>query len=411
MEEPLDISLPARDPVEIANADTARRLALFYELPLQFGKETHLDALLQLIVEQVVKVIPSAQRGALLVRERKTGKLALKAHVPTGNPAVSLTMVERTMKELSAFIWEPPLPIENEPTAKPKIPDSIVTLQIASAMYAPLLWNGQIFGVVCVDNYKQRGAFDKEDLRLLQAVAHHAAMAVANLQLQEEWRQQAEVQNNILKLVSPQIAERIKQQRGRWRLGGEFCEATMLFADIRGFTNLSATMSLDEVTEMLEDYFERLVPAVFKAQGTIYQFVGDAIFAVFGSPNADEQQHLHSIQTALEMQEVMEEVNAQRAAQNKRTAHLGIGIHCGEVVNGLIGTPERMEFTVIGDAVNRASRYCDGAHGGEILISPEVHQWVWNFIEAEQTNITTKHEGNFTAYRVKRLKRLHTPNI
>jgi adenylate cyclase len=255
-------------------------------------------------------------------------------------------------------------------------------------------------GVLCVDNSEKGFGFDLEDLRLLQAVAHHAAMAVANLQLQEEWRNQAEVLNNTLKLVSPQLAGRLRQQRGRVRLGGDFREATILIADIRGFTNLSATMSPHDVTQMLEDYFGRLVPLVFTHEGTVDKFIGDAIMAVFGSPDADEAQHLHAVQCAMRMQAAMREVNTERSARGLRTGELGVGIHCGEVVHGFIGTPERMEFTVIGDAVNRASRYCDGAGGGEVLISPDVYQWVWQSVQAEQSSISTKHEGNLPAYRI-----------
>jgi class 3 adenylate cyclase len=222
--------------------------------------------------------------------------------------------------------------------------------------------------------------------------------------LQEELRREAERLANSLKLVSPQIAQQLKQHRGRIRLGGEFHDATILFSDIRGFTKLSATMSPDDVTEMLDDYFSRLVPIVFKHHGAIDKFVGDAILAVFGSPDPDEEQHVHSIRAALEMQEAMREVNGGRAAKGKTTGELGIGINFGEVVHGFIGAAERMEFTVIGDTVNRASRYCDGARGGEVLISPEVYERVFRTVEVEQTTIPTKHEGDLTAYRVKRIK-------
>jgi adenylate cyclase len=100
------------------------------------------------------------------------------------------------------------------------------------------------------------------------------------------------------------------------------------------------------------------------------------------------------------MQEAVRKLNEARAARNRATCQIGIGIHCGEVLHGFIGSPERMEFTVIGDAVNRAARYCDGAQAGEILISPEVHQHAWRAVRTESTSIPTKHEGDLPAFRV-----------
>ncbi|HEY0004094.1 MAG TPA: adenylate/guanylate cyclase domain-containing protein [Pyrinomonadaceae bacterium] len=406
----IDASQPAFASPETQNTDILSRLALFYELPLKFAEVERIDNLMQLIVEGAIGLIPCARRGALLIKDRRMGKLILKAHVPVGNPAVSLTLAEQSMERRCAFIWPATAPAQPQPQQddifhpKRALPPSVVEYQIESAMYAPLLWKNETLGVLCVDNCEQGSSFSIDDLRLLQAVGHHAALAVANLQLQDDWRHQAEIQNNILKLIPPQIVERLKHQRGRIRLGGEFHEATILISDIRGFTNLSTTMSPDEVTEMLEDYFGRLVPLVFKYHGTIDKFVGDAILAVFGSPTTDDQQQLHGVMTAMEMQSAMREVNAQRASEGKRTGELGIGLHFGEVVHGFIGTPQRMEYTVIGDTVNRASRYCDGARGGEILISPDMYQWVWKFVEVEATSFDTKHEGRFAAYRVKRIK-------
>ena len=402
----LDASKPIFAPGEISDSAIARRLSLFYELALRFGEETQLDSLLQVILERVIEVIPSAKRGALLVRDQASGKVALKAHLPVGRPAVSLTMAQRAMEQRQAFIWPPqgPPPGTAAAAGEADVSPSVVEHKIASAMYVPLLWRGETLGVICVDNCETGLVFQLDDLRLLQAVAHHAALAVTNLQLQEKWRRQTETQSKILKLISPQLAERLTQQRGRIRLGGEFRDATILLSDIRGFTNLSATMEPDDVAEMLEDYFGKLTPLVSQNHGLIDKFVGDAILAVFGSPDRDEQQHLHAVRTGMEMQAAMKEVNAVRAARGKRTGELGIGIHYGEVVHGFIGSPDRMEFTVIGDTVNRASRYCDGARGGEVLVSPEVYQWIWRFVEAELTSIETKHEGNFVAYRIKQLK-------
>lgn len=400
----LDAAEPAFPPAE-ATTDTDQRLALFYELPLKFGEETRLDVLLQLVIERVVDVIPGARRGALLVTDRPTGELLRKASLPTDNPAVSITLAKRAIEQREAFIWSRSAVLveigEDEAGA---VPGSAFEHNIESAIYAPLLWKGETLGVVCVDNCETCDTFRTDDLRLLQALAHHAATAIAHLHLQEDLRLEIRVLNKFMKLVSPQVAARLRDHREQVRLGGEFRDATILFSDIRGFTKLSAQMEPDDVTEMLGDYFGRLVPLIFEHHGTVDKFVGDAIVAVFGSPQKDDQQQLHAIQAALEMQAAMQEVNADRNTRGKHTGELGIGIHCGEVVHGFIGSDERMEFTVIGDAVNRASRYCDGARGGEVLISPEVYQWVFRNVEVEQATIPTKHEGDLAAYRIESIK-------
>lgn len=402
----LDASEPVFATAETAATDAERRLALLYELPLQFGKETGLNELLQLIVERVVDVIPGAKRGVLLlVGDRTGGEFVLGAHLPLGEPAFSATLARRAMQRQEAFIWSRDTSAESVgDSAGAEMPGSVFEHRIESAMYAPLLWEKESLGVLCVDNCETCGAFSGADLRLLQAVAHHAAVAVANLQLQDKLKREVKALNNFMKLVSPQVAEQLKHRRGRIRLGGEYRDVTILFSDMRGFTSLSAQMEAEDVTEMLEDYFSRLVPIIFKQQGMVDKFVGDAIVAVFGSPQPDDQQHLHAIQAAVEMQTAMREVNTRRREQHKHTGELGIGIHCGEVVQGFIGSPERMEYTVIGDAVNRASRYCDGAGKGEVLISPEVYQRVWNSVKVKRTAITTKHEGDMKAYCIIDLK-------
>ena len=106
------------------------------------------------------------------------------------------------------------------------------------------------------------------------------------------------------------------------------------------------------------------------------------------------------------MQAAMAEVSEQRKRRGQVTCTIGIGVHCGEVLHGFIGSSDRMELTIIGEAANWTARYCDGAGGGEILLSPAMHQRLWRYIDTELITIDTKHEGSLSAYRLNGIKSL-----
>jgi adenylate cyclase len=225
-------------------------------------------------------------------------------------------------------------------------------------------------------------------------------MAVATHQLQEKLRKESVVKANLLRQFSPKVAEQLLSHRGKLKLGGQRSEVTILNSDIRGFTQLVCEMDPDDVVEMLNEYLSVLVPVIFANRGTIDKFMGDAILAVFGSLENDPKHHQNAVLAALDMQSAVDKLNEVRKLRGNPACKFGIGLHCGEVIHGFVGTAERMEFTVVGDAVNRAARYCAGAGPGEVLISPEMHEHVWRHAETQQTSIQTKHEGDFVAYRV-----------
>ena len=184
--------------------DTDRRLAILYELPLQFGAEIQLDVLLGIIVRRLMEVVRGSARAALVLTDPATNALLLKAHLPVGKPCVSMTLAQRALKEQVAFVWER----RGESTATRALDD------VDCAMYAPLLWRGRAVGVICVDNYGRARVFDNDDLRLLVAIAQHAAMAVANQLLQEQLRQESTAKANLLRQFSPKIADRLLKYRG-----------------------------------------------------------------------------------------------------------------------------------------------------------------------------------------------------
>ena len=380
----------------VAEGETARQLKIICDLPIQFCTKANLETLLPVIVDRLAELIPKNASWAVVLRDPETNVLLLKAHNVIREPNLSETLARRAMTDHKAFIWKKSI--------DPDLSMSIVQNPIDVGMYAPLLWQDKALGVICGGALKAEAGFTEEDLLLLVVVAQYAAMAVANHQLQSKLKQESSAKANLLRQFSPKVAEQLLAHRGRLRLGGERSEVTVLNADIRGFTNLARDMDADDVVQILNDYFAVVVPVLFAHSGTIDKYIGDAILAVFGSPESDANHYQNGVMAAIEMQVAVTKLNEVRRQQNEPCCEFGIGIHCGEVVHGFVGTMDRMEFTVIGDAVNRTARYCAAAAGGEILISPEVYERVWKVAETERISIKTKHEGDFFAYRVKSAK-------
>lgn len=164
------------------------------------------------------------------------------------------------------------------------------------------------------------------------------------------------VEETFGRYVSPEVRDLILS--GRVELGGQVRTATVLFADIRGFTALSERLAAPEVVRMLNDYLDRMVEVVIRNGGTIDKFIGDAIMATFGVPVARsvKEDAQAAVRAALEMAHALDLWNAERGRAGEAPLDIGIGVHTGQVVAGNIGSRRKTEYTVIGDTVNTASR-------------------------------------------------------
>ncbi len=381
-----------------------RRLTAFYDLGMAMGTMGSVEPLLRTVVEHLTKAIPGAQRGALLLKDGR--KLFLKSYLPEkSKPSVSLHLARLAIDKHEAFMWR-----RGAPGEMGKLTDSILWHGTKCAMYAPLIWQDEVLGIAYVDNYVTGDAFDEDDLLLLTAMASQAAIFVKNHALQEDLRHQEVVRSNLLRQFSPQVADHLEdllQDRGHLGLGGERVEpVTVLNSDVRGFTALSAQMEPGEVMDMLNQLFGVCIPIIFKYNGTVDKYIGDAILAVFGSPNPDPEgkQWEDAVRAAIEMQRAVRKLGRQWQAMGKPIFRMGIGIHSGAVLQGFIGSDEQMEYTVIGDTVNRATRYCSGAGPGEVVISPSVFKHVSGLIEVNHKIVPSKYPGNepdLEAYLVK----------
>ena len=183
------------------------------------------------------------------------------------------------------------------------------------------------------------------------------------------------------KYVSNQIVDQLLENEDLLSLGGQEQEATILFSDIRGFTSLSENMTPNEVVETLNDYFNQMIEIIFKYNGILDKIIGDELMVIYGVPKSNIQDSQNAVLTAIEMQEKLIAFNQDRCINLKKPIKVGIGVNTGSVISGNIGSTDQMDFTVIGDSVNLASRLCSYAEAGQIIISDAV----WNNIKHLQT--------------------------
>jgi adenylate cyclase len=183
-----------------------------------------------------------------------------------------------------------------------------------------------------------------------------AQLATAINEMVVGLRQRENLKDTLVRYVSREVADEILASGTMPELKSERRKITVLFADVREFTSLSENLSPEEVVSLLNQYFDKMIDAIFRYKGTLNKFLGDGFMAIFGAPADDPYQEQHAICAALEMQKSVRELREKFQRYRPRDFRIGIGINTGVAVVGNIGCEQRMEYTAIGDTVNTASR-------------------------------------------------------
>lgn len=348
----------------------AKRLALLLDISKELSKQPEVGRLLEKVVDLTFQVM-NADRVAVLMLGPESGELipriSRSREGEDGAIHVPRSIARRAVEERVALLTD------NAPADERFGGGSILLHRVQSAMCAPLVGSqGQVLGLIYLDNRTLTHSFGDEDLEFLIAFSGIAGVAIENSRLIERVQREAVVLSNFQRYFAPDLARQIAASEADLAPGGSKRHVVVLFSDIRGFTALSEGMSPDGIALLLNEYFTEMVQVVFDHEGMLDKFIGDAVMALWGAPIDHDDDADRAVAAAVAMQQALADLNRIWEAQGRPRLAVGIGINAGEVFAGNIGSDRRLEYTVIGDAVNTAARLCEEAGPGEILVSEPV---------------------------------------
>ncbi len=350
---------------------SAQKLATLLEVSKGLGKSVDIDALLEKIVRYAYQIL-EVDRVAILLCENGQELVPKIARDKRGSEqprAVPQSIARKVVQDKVAILSD------NAGEDARFGGQSILMQQIRSAICCPLVGSeDRVLGVLYVDNVTTTHRFSEHDLEYLIAFAGIAAAGIENQQYAQRIQKELLARENLTRYFAPQVAERIANSREAARLGGDKRPVAVLFSDIRGFTPLSESMNPDDMASLLSEYFTEMVECVFRHDGTLDKFMGDAVMAQWGAPIGGHDDADRALLAAVDMMRALKKLNAKWRTEGRPQLQHGIAVNYGEAFAGNIGSERRLEFTVIGDTVNTAYRLCSAAEAGQILITEEMRQ-------------------------------------
>jgi adenylate cyclase len=351
-------------------ARQALKLQMLLQVSQKLSSELDLDRLLRAVVDTTFEIM-SVDRVTIVLANEESGELVptiSRSRLGETQPVqVPRSIADKVMQERVAVVSQ------NAPADARFKGQSILMQSVRSAMCSPLMASSdQVLGLLYVDNLTATNTFTDEDLQFLVAFSGFAAIGIKNSRYAEQILREATVRSNFERYFAPNVAADIAQQNAAIGQGGERRPTTVLFSDIRGFTAIAESIGPDAIARLLSEYFTEMVEVIFEHGGTLDKFIGDAIMALWGAPIAHADDPDRALRAALAMQRAIARLNERWISQGRPEIGVGIGINHGEVFAGNIGSHRRLEYTVIGDAVNVAARLCAEAGPGEILVTESV---------------------------------------
>jgi adenylate cyclase len=368
---------------EETQAELERRnkvLFVLYEISRQLNTIHDFRELLKIIMDLIFMVISADYGFLVLIGDGTEDQLIPVVVKYRGNQEkdkrelkASQTLIHKVIHGKVAILTSNAMADSRFDGAK-----SLFIQKIRSAICVPLWRKDKIIGVIQLDSIRFDNQFNQDDLELLKAIGSQMAMIIEQASLNEQIREEEIMRSRLERFHSPQVIEMIlkgSQETKDNVMEPKDLTATILFTDIIDFTQLAERISPRETNIILNQYFSTMTDIIFSYDGTLDKYIGDGLMAVFGAPMEREDDAERAILAAKEMKSQLAVMMTEKGGHRKKF-DIRIGINTGRVVAGNIGSPKRMDYTVIGDPVNTASRLESIAKPNQILIGEETYRAV-----------------------------------
>jgi adenylate cyclase len=358
-------------PTTVRRERLNRNLLTLYRITEELVTTKELDEILDYIMDQIFEIFSPSQ-ATILLREKDEPPVPRKQRSAEGrgmSRPISNTITNRILKDRVAILTDNAL---EDPRFE--MGESVIVDGIRSVMAAPIWEDRAILGVLYVDSTHIIAGYQSEDLDLLTAIGHQAALAIQRWKLTEQLRDEAVksaiIRQNLSRFHPEQVVDLILM--GAADLEAKETTATIFFCDIVGFTSLCESCSPGQLQGILNLFCSIVNEMVFDEQGTLDKFIGDGAMAIFGAPLPQDDAPVRAIRAALRIRERLTQAVLPLAPALRFKVRYGI--NTGNAIVGNFGSDERMDYTILGHAVNLAARISSAADPDQILIGPDTYE-------------------------------------
>ena len=352
-----------------------KTLMPLYKLGEKFIQSHTIKEVLDGLVDAVAKQTGATRISAMLYDEK--GGRYLRVVSSIGIDGEIVPKIQKKFGEkIAGWVFEKgePVILNGGPKDNPEFASFLRHKSIVAAISFPFKARDKTLGVLNVSKVGEGCPFSDVDIEMLSVICGQAVMAIENVKAMDERTEKIKTRAIFEQYVAPEVAELLISREENLLDLGEVKNIAVVFADMRKFTSLVSHVPLKALRAFLNGFFGLFADITFSFKGTLDKFLGDAALAIFGAPLSHDDPVNAAVMASIEIQKGFHAIQHKWAAGDKyfEQAGLGVGISYGEVFLGNVGSEKRLDYTVIGTAVNIAQRLASEASSGQILITETV---------------------------------------